>query len=84
MFQADQAEVACSFNFFDELEVSHFKRFTTVEMPREIRDAVLDYIFPRHYGTDAEFIKELYMSWDDLTELQAEGMVVGGHTVASR
>ena len=81
MFQGEQADEARSFNSFDELEVSHFKRFTTVEMPREIRNAVLDYMFPRYFGTDAEFIKELYMNWDELTALQAEGMVVGAHTV---
>ena len=66
---------------FDDPRVAHFKRAVTLEIPRQVRDAVLDTVFTRHFGPDADFIDELYMNWSELAELRAGGMVIGGHTV---
>lgn len=76
-----RADLAAAYARFDQPAMGHFKRATTLEMPWAIRDAVLDEMFPRYFGSEEEFISELYLDWDDLRQLRAEGMIVGGHTV---
>ncbi len=80
-FDPSRADLAAAYARFDQPAMGHFKRVTTLEMPWSIRDAVLDEMFPRYFGGEAEFIRELYLDWDNLRELRAAGMVVGGHTV---
>ncbi len=76
-----RADLAAAYARFDQPALAHFKRVTTLEMPWEIRDAVLDEMFGRHFGSDESFIRELYLDWDDLREMRAQGMVIGGHTM---
>jgi peptidoglycan/xylan/chitin deacetylase (PgdA/CDA1 family) len=80
-FGPAQAQQAAAYARFDQPKLAHFKRTTTLEMDWKIRDAVLDEMFPRHFGGESDFIRALYMNWDDLRRLRCEGMVVGGHTM---
>lgn len=69
------------FNRFDETRIAYFKKAVTLDLPTKVKDVVLDHIFPKHFGHDLDFIKELYMSWSELSELRTAGMMIGGHTI---
>jgi len=66
---------------FDPPKLGHLKIVANREMPLKMRDAALDALFSKHFGPDADFIQELYVTWEEIIELYSAGMVIGGHTV---
>jgi peptidoglycan/xylan/chitin deacetylase (PgdA/CDA1 family) len=64
---------------WDPPEVAAFKFLMNFGLTSGVRDAVLDGLFARYLGDEASFARELYVSWDELREMQACGMVAGGH-----
>jgi peptidoglycan/xylan/chitin deacetylase (PgdA/CDA1 family) len=67
---------------WDEPEVARFKYFLNFQLPEPTRDAVLDELFLRHFGEEATFARELYLSWDEIAAMQADGMLIGSHSHA--
>lgn len=57
-----------------------FKWLVNFQLPPERRDQVIRLLFARYLGDEAAFARELYMSWDEVRQLQSEGMLLAGHT----
>ena len=65
---------------WDTPEVAAFKYLLNFRLPEPLRDQILDDLFAEHLGDEKAFAHELYLSWDEAREMQARGMVVGGHS----
>ncbi|MBI3457032.1 MAG: polysaccharide deacetylase family protein [Candidatus Rokubacteria bacterium] len=75
----DMAEVRRTYRW-DTPEVARFKFFVNFCLEPGVRKAVLDRCFADHFGDEAAFARCLYMTWDEVRELEAAGMAVGGHS----
>jgi peptidoglycan/xylan/chitin deacetylase (PgdA/CDA1 family) len=64
----------------DECEVASFKYLFNFLLDPKLRDGVVGDLFVEHIGAEAEFSRELYMSWGEIRGLQRAGMVVAGHS----
>jgi peptidoglycan/xylan/chitin deacetylase (PgdA/CDA1 family) len=65
---------------WDTPEVAAFKYLLNFKLPERTKSQILDALFARHLGDEAQFARELYLSWDEAREMQAAGMLLGGHT----
>lgn len=65
---------------WDTEEAASFKYLFNFALPLDIRDQVVGKIFAQYLGSEAEFAKRFYFSWNEAREMQAAGMVMGGHT----
>jgi len=65
---------------WDTQDVAEFKFFLNYRVPEKLRVRVLDALFATFLGDEQAFAQDLYMSWDEAKEMQARGMVLGGHT----
>jgi hypothetical protein len=65
---------------WDAQDVAEFKFFLNYRVPETLRVQVLDALFATFLGDETAFAKELYLSWDEAKEMQARGMIMGGHT----
>jgi peptidoglycan/xylan/chitin deacetylase (PgdA/CDA1 family) len=77
----DAALVARTYRW-DTPEVAAFKYLLNFLLDAATRDQILDTLFRAHFGSEAEFARQLYLSWPEAVEMQAAGMVLGGHTHA--
>lgn len=73
------SDVARNTYRWDTEEVAAFKYLLNFRIAAERRERVLGSLFADHFGDEAEFARDLYMSWPDAREMQAAGMVLGGH-----
>lgn len=64
----------------DTPEVASFKYLFNFRMDITLRDDIVRGLFTQHLGNEASFARELYMSWDEIRQLQRAGMLVAGHT----
>ena len=44
------------------------------------RDEVVRRMFEEHVGPEAQFARELYVTWEEARQMQSAGMLIGGHT----
>lgn len=65
---------------WDELDVASFKYFFNFQLDPEVRDSIVKILFTEYIGSEREFSKELYLSWDEARQMQSAGMSIGGHT----
>lgn len=65
---------------WDEIEVAQFKYLLNFTVPAAVRERILDSLFAAHLGEERAFARELYVSWQEAGSMQAEGMVMGGHS----
>ncbi|MDX2031474.1 MAG: polysaccharide deacetylase family protein [Blastocatellia bacterium] len=65
---------------WDAPEAGAFKYLFNFLLRREARDEVVRALFTEHLGDEAEFSQELYFNWAEAREMQAAGMVIGGHS----
>ena len=65
---------------WDLPQVAAFKYLLNFQLAEPIKGKVLDALFARHLGDEAEFARELYLNWDQAREMQQAGMLIGGHT----
>jgi hypothetical protein len=77
----DPATVAKTYRW-DTREVSAFKYMLNFQLSEEVKNQVLGQLFKRHFGDSAAFSRELYVQWDEARQMQAAGMLLGGHTHA--
>ncbi|MFL5733355.1 MAG: polysaccharide deacetylase family protein [Chloroflexia bacterium] len=77
--ELDQAAATKSYRW-DTSEVAAFKYLLNMRLPEPLREKVLDSLFMEYLGDEAEFSRQLYMSWDEAREMQARGQVMGGHS----
>jgi peptidoglycan/xylan/chitin deacetylase (PgdA/CDA1 family) len=65
---------------YDSEDVAVFKFFLNYVVAEPMRVRVLDALFAKYFGDEAAFAKELYLNWDEAQQMQAGGMIIGGHT----
>jgi peptidoglycan/xylan/chitin deacetylase (PgdA/CDA1 family) len=65
---------------WDTPDVAAFKYLLNMRLPEALRDIILDALFAEYLGDEAEFARQLYLSWDEAREMQAQGMLIGGHS----
>jgi peptidoglycan/xylan/chitin deacetylase (PgdA/CDA1 family) len=65
---------------WDPPEVAAFKYLLNYGLPVDVRSQVLDAVFADFIGAEKEVARHFYMDWDELRDLQARGMLIGGHT----
>ena len=76
---ADQ-ELAARAYPWDSVDVGQFKYLLDYRLARERRDAILDALFEEFIGDERAFANELYLTATEAREMQAGGMVMGGHS----
>ncbi len=65
---------------WDTLEVAELKYLLNFCLARDVRDEIIDDLFRQQFGDESQFSRELYLTWDDARRMQADGMVMGGHS----
>lgn len=65
---------------WDTPAVAAFKYLLNFRLPGTLRDRILDTLFVEYVGDEGEFARRLYLSWDEAREMQASGMLIGGHS----
>lgn len=74
------AAAACASYRWDTPEVARFKYFFNFVLVPELRDTVVRELFAAIIGPEAEFSRELYLSWEEARAMQSGGMILGGHS----
>lgn len=75
----DQQKVADTYRW-DSPEVAALKYLLNYHLPRPVRNEVLRIVFEQELGPETEFAKSLYLSWDEIRNMQDQGMIIGGHS----
>jgi peptidoglycan/xylan/chitin deacetylase (PgdA/CDA1 family) len=65
---------------WDAPEVAAFKYLLNFQLQAELRDQILDDLFLQYLGDQEAFASDLYLSWGEAQTMQANGMLVGGHS----
>jgi peptidoglycan/xylan/chitin deacetylase (PgdA/CDA1 family) len=69
---------------WDTPEVASFKYLFNFILPASVRDEIVRALFEKLIGPENAFSEALYVSWDEARQMQAAGMVIGGHTQEHR
>lgn len=65
---------------WDEAHVARLKYLVNRVAGERARNAALDTVFESVFGSEADFARTLYLSWDSARAMQGAGMLLGGHT----
>ena len=65
---------------WDSEEVAIFKYFLNFCLDGRQRAQIINKIFKDQLTDEPELAKKLYLSWDEVTEIQSRGMIIGGHS----
>jgi peptidoglycan/xylan/chitin deacetylase (PgdA/CDA1 family) len=65
---------------WDTPDVARFKYLFNFLLAPETRDGIVRSLFERHIQHESEFSQTLYLNWSEAREMQAMGMVLGGHS----
>jgi hypothetical protein len=65
---------------WDTPEVASFKYLFNFVLDSAVRDEVVKTLFEEHIGDENPFSQMLYLNWDEARQMQAAGMVIGGHS----
>jgi peptidoglycan/xylan/chitin deacetylase (PgdA/CDA1 family) len=65
---------------WDTPEIAEFKYLLNFLLDPSVRDDAIRELFEANLGDQHEFARKLYFSWEEGREMQAAGMVLGGHT----
>lgn len=79
----DPAAVARAYPW-DSADAGQFKYLLNFVLPSDVRDGAVAALFAAHLGDERSFARDLYVNWDQLVEMQAHGMIIGGHSHAHR
>lgn len=61
-------------------EVAMFKYILNFRVPMEVRNLLINDLFAEYLGDEAKFACQLYLNWEEVRQMQASGMLTGGHT----
>ncbi len=67
---------------YEPPERARLKTWLTFQLPIPLRNRVIGKLFEQHVGSRATWGNAWYVSWDDLTAMQAQGHTIGGHGFA--
>ncbi len=73
-------KAACRTYPWDTVEVASFKYIFNFLLDPSVRNPAVRQLFAEYIGPEAEFARELYLSWSEAREMQSAGMVIGGHS----
>jgi len=65
---------------WDNDDVAAFKYWLNFHTSPAIREAALDRLCTVHLGREADVSAELYLNWEEARQMQAAGMLLGGHS----
>jgi peptidoglycan/xylan/chitin deacetylase (PgdA/CDA1 family) len=65
---------------WDSPEIAAFKYFFNFIVDPQARDQVLFSLFEEEIGAEAVFSRSLYFNWEEAKQMQAAGMLIGGHS----
>lgn len=65
---------------WDDETAAVFKYFFNFLVDAKARDRAVSEMFAAHLGSERDFARELYVSWDEARQMQDGGMILGGHT----
>jgi peptidoglycan/xylan/chitin deacetylase (PgdA/CDA1 family) len=74
------AQVAQKSYPLDSQEIATFKFLFNFVLDAGVRDRIVRCLFEQYIGDQEYFSRELYMSWEEIKQLQRAGMLVAGHT----
>ena len=77
--RVDREQAAKTYRF-DSPDVAEFKFLLNFRLSDEVRQTILNALFAEHLGNERAFAKELYVSWEEAKQMQASGMMLGGHS----
>jgi peptidoglycan/xylan/chitin deacetylase (PgdA/CDA1 family) len=77
--EVDVTQATSSYRW-DMPDVAAFKYLLNMRLPEALREEILDALFAEYLGDEAEFARQLYLSWEEAREMQAQGMLMGGHS----
>lgn len=67
-------------NRYDSAEVIFIKRILQVELPENLRNKIVDFLFSKYVNmSESEFAKSLYLSEKQIHEMKSDGMHIGCH-----
>lgn len=69
---------------WDETPTAELKFLLSRVVPYPVLEAVVGGLFCEVLGSEREYTSMIYLSWEQACELQAAGMVIGGHSHAHR
>lgn len=75
----DEAGIRRTYRW-DTPEVARFKYLLNHVLEPTTRDHVVRSLFQERLGAEREFAPTLYFNWDEGRQMQAAGMVLGGHS----
>jgi len=76
-FSRDQA---LSLYHYESEPRAMYKYALAFGLPFDLRDRILTELFRRCFGDPADVARRFYPTWDQLAEMQAAGMHLGGHS----
>jgi peptidoglycan/xylan/chitin deacetylase (PgdA/CDA1 family) len=65
---------------WDSPEVASFKYLFNFVLDWRVRDQVLQTLFAEQIGGEEAFSRGLYFTWEEARQMQAAGMLIGGHS----
>jgi peptidoglycan/xylan/chitin deacetylase (PgdA/CDA1 family) len=65
---------------WDSPEIAAFKYFFNFVVDAQARDHVLHSLFEEEFGAEVSFSQTLYFNWEEAKQMQAAGMLIGGHS----
>jgi hypothetical protein len=65
---------------WDSPEIASFKYFFNFVVDAQVRDQVLHSLFEEKIDTEDAFSQALYFDWEEAKQMQAAGMIIGGHS----
>jgi peptidoglycan/xylan/chitin deacetylase (PgdA/CDA1 family) len=75
----DRANAESTYRW-DTPDVAAFKYLLNFCLSTDVRSQVLDSLFETYLGDEAEFARDLYLTWDEGRQMQQAGMLLGGHS----
>lgn len=65
---------------WDTPEIAEFKYLFNFVLDAGVRDRVVQSLFENHIGEAEAFSRSLYVNWEEARQMQASGMLMGGHS----
>jgi peptidoglycan/xylan/chitin deacetylase (PgdA/CDA1 family) len=65
---------------WDTPSVATFKYLFNFVLNSDLRNEVVRALFEEHIGDECSFSRRLYLNWEEARQMQAEGMLFGGHS----
>jgi peptidoglycan/xylan/chitin deacetylase (PgdA/CDA1 family) len=75
----DHARVRRTYRW-DEPAVAAFKYLFNFTLATQLRDRIVGELFVEYLGAEADFARELYLTWAQARQMQEAGMLIGGHS----